>query len=795
MHFNPSRFILRTLLCLCVVSSSACQSSEPSAASESVSGTLQLPLVTTSNGQRYRLRNASFVIEGPTPLVLDAEESLEQTLLSAPLVVGSYELTLQGEWFLERLDTSGAVRVDATLVSANPVHFEIEASATRTITLSFTTAAGAISFEQGTLAVGIDVTQIAESGPAQGLSRAAGQLGGYGFADGVGPLARLAWPERVASDHKGHLFVTDWGTVRQFDIESGELTTLVGGANGTAGGGNTAQFCSLAGVAVGSDGNVYLADGCNGAIFALSPTTRTVTTLAGSPGELGNVDGTGSSARFGELAGLAADAQGNLYVADLTNGEIRKISLANAEVTTLAGGLNKGFDQDGSATEAAFAQLQDLTLGANGSLFVAEKQAVREVRTDTGEVTTLVSPGVLGSIFGIAADDVGNVFVTNDNLVQKIVVESKQVTTLAGEWSSSTPTDGVGDQAGFFAPNGIAFDGGGRLYLAEEFSRMLRRIDLASAEVVTVLGALLPRDSGPSGSVPLDFPSGMTADGHGNVFTSSPMRTIQRVVLATGEVTKFAGRYDPFYGSDGPRLLASFLEPTDVTYHADGNLYITDGGGNAIRQLDMVSGEVSTVAGTLGVWGFADGVGPNAMFSYPTAIESDGHDTLYIVDFFNYAVRKLSLASREVTTLVGPVAGLPYLYGLTSDGQGNLYSLDYYGGAVLKIEIATGEVQTLAGGIEPGFADGVGGAARFEQPTDLASDHAGNLYVVDSGNRLIRKIDLATAAVTTVVGTPNAQAGVLLGALPGRLNELRVMTMLPGGALAFSAEAALLTAR
>jgi len=794
MNFNPSQLILRILLCLCVVPASACQSSEPSSASESVSGTLQLPLVATSNGQLYRLRDASFVIEGPTPLVLDVEEALDQTLLSAPLVVGSYELTLHGEWFLERLDTSGPVRVDATLVSANPVHFEIEASATRAITLSFTTAAGAVSFEQGTLAVGIDVTQIAANGPAPGLNRAAGQLGGYGFADGVGPLARLAWPERIASDGKGHLFVTDWGTVRQFDIESGELTTLVGGANGTAGGGSTAQFCSLAGIAVGSDGNVYLADGCNGAVLALSLATRTVTTLAGSPGELGNVDGTGSSARFGELAGLAADAQGNLYVADVTNGEIRKISLANAEVTTLAGGLNKGFDQDGSATEAAFAQLQDLALGANGSLFVAERAAVREVRTDTGEVTTLVNAidGAFTSVSGIAVDDVGNVYVTNDNVVQKIVIESKQVTILAGQTNTATPKDGVGDQAGFFAPNGIAFDGGGSLYLAEEFSRVLRRVDLASAEVVTVAGALVPRDSG---TVPLEFANGMTVDGHGNAYTASPSHMIQRVVLATGEVTKFAGRYDPFYASDGPRLFASFLEPTDVTCDADGNLYVSDGGSNAIRKIDVLSGEVSTLAGALGASGFADGIGANATFGYPRSIESDGQGNLYIVDFFNFAIRKLSIASREVTTLVGPAAGLPYLYGLTSDGQGNLYSLDYYGGAVLKIEIATGEVQTLAGGGEPGFADGVGGAARFEQPTDLASDHAGNLYVVDSGNRLIRKIELATALVTTVVGTPNAPAGVLLGALPGRLNELVNIALLPGGALVFRAEGALLTAR
>src|SRR6188768_1716854 len=531
MHFNPSRFLLGTLLSLCVVPALACQSVEPSSAAESASGTLRLPLLANSNGQRYRLRNASFVIEGPTPLVLDVEQQLDEVTLSAPLAVGSYALTMQGDWFLERLEPSDPVRVDATFVSPNPVYFEIEASQTQAITLGFTTAAGPISFDQGTLAIGIDVTEIAVNGPAPGLNRLSGQLGGYGFADGVGALARLAWPERIASDGSGHLFLTDGNTVRQYDIESGELTTLVGDSTGAASSnGSSTDFCSLTGIALGSDGNVYLADGCGGAIFSLSLTTRIVTPLAGSPGELGNVDGVGSSARFGNLTGLTADAHGNLYVADVTNAEIRKITLANAEVTTLAGGLNRGFDQDGSAQEAAFAELRDLTLGTNGSLYVAESQAVREVRTDTGQVTTLADAAALdptfngwtASLAGIAADEAGNVYVTNQSLVRKIVVESKLVTTLAGRDSLSIPKDGVGEQAGFFSPQGVVFDGSGDLYLAEGFSSMLRRIHLASAEVVTVVGALVPVDNTSSADSQVGIPRGMIADSRGSLYTANP---------------------------------------------------------------------------------------------------------------------------------------------------------------------------------------------------------------------------------------------------------------------------------
>jgi len=764
-----------------------------------------LPLIATSNGQRYRLRNARFVIEGPTSLVFDAEQNSDEPTLSAPLVVGSYEMTLQGEWYLERLDASGPVRVDATLVSPNPVYFEIEASETRAITLSFSTEVGALSLDEGTLAVGVDVTEIAPGGTAPGLKRVAGQLGGNGFADGVGALARLGWPERIASDGAGHLYFTDEGTLRQFDIESGQVTTLVSTENGPPGiNVNTADFCSLTGIAAAGDGNVYLADGCKGAVYRLTLATRAVTTLAGSPDELGNVDGTGSNARFGELRGLTADGIGNLYVADATNGEIRKISLASAEVTTLAGGLNKGFDQDGPGAQAAFADIQDLALGANGSLFVAEASAVREVRTDTGEVSTVVgaaaldptSEGAFPALVGIAADDKGNVYVTNGNVVQKISVASKQVTNFAGDAQTWSPKDGTGDQAVFDAPNGITFDGSGNLYLAEEWSSVLRRIDLASAEVVTVAGGLVRTEYGASALSEFGFAQGMVADGRGHVYTAaSNTRTIQRVVLATGEVTRFAGRYDAYENVDGPREFAVFQYPTDVTCGADGNLFVCDSSGNTIRKIDVLNGEVSTLAGSFGAWGFADGVGANATFGYLTAIESVGADTLYINDSGNNAIRKLSISSREVTTLVGLPDGLPFAIGLTNDGQGNLYTLDPSAGAVIKIGIDTQRIETLAGGTEPGFADGVGTAARFNNPTDLASDHVGNLYVVDLGNLLIRKIDLTTAMVTTMVGTPHAEAGVLLGELPGRLNALHSVAVLPDGGLAFNAERALLTAR
>jgi len=164
----------------------------------------------------------------------------------------------------------------------------------------------------------------------------------------------------------------------------------------------------------------------------------------------------------------------------------------------------------------------------------------------------------------------------------------------------------------------------------------------------------------------------------------------------------------------------------------------------------VATAEVTTLAGAPFAFGSADGVGEQAQFSTPVGLVADGAGSLFVVDGSNNTVRRIDIATAQVTTLVG-----------TADVFGN--------------------------------ADGVGPAAQFLFPSDVDFDGAGNLYVADTSNHVVRKIEIATATVTTVVGQKTV-SGVLPGALPARLSFPRAVATLPGGRLAVIDENAVLVA-
>ena len=192
--------------------------------------------------------------------------------------------------------------------------------------------------------------------------------------------------------------------------------------------------------------------------------------------------------------------------------------------------------------------------------------------------------------------------------------------------------------------------------------------------------------------------------------------------------------------------------------------------------------------------GYTDATGADAVFAGPTGVASDGVGNLYVtdngLDTCN-CVRRVVVATGAVTTLAGNPndvsvdgtgthASFTGPWGIAGDGAGNLYVTD--NGTIRKIVIATGVVTTFAGtSSETGSADGVGPGARFSSPSGIASDGAGNLYVVDGTT--IRKIVIATGTVSTIIGSPTS-VGVSPGALPASLNQPRGVAVLPTGELA-----------
>jgi streptogramin lyase len=227
-------------------------------------------------------------------------------------------------------------------------------------------------------------------------------------------------------------------------------------------------------------------------------------------------------------------------------------------------------------------------------------------------------------------------------------------------------------------------------------------------------------------------------DGQGNLFISDTYdKTIRKLVISSGLVSTIAGGS---YGSDdGIGSVVQFTSPEGIAYDGNGNLYITDKYNHTIRKLVIATGQVTTIAGVTGSGGIVDGIGSAARFYYPQGITCDGNGNLYICDLI--AIRKLMIATGEVTTIS---MGFYSPEGIAYDGNGNLYiSQWFYNHSISKLVIATQEVTTIAGVAgSPGSDDGVGSAARFYAPRGLTCDGNGNLYICDASNYTIRKIIL-----------------------------------------------------
>jgi sugar lactone lactonase YvrE len=224
---------------------------------------------------------------------------------------------------------------------------------------------------------------------------------------------------------------------------------------------------------------------------------------------------------------------------------------------------------------------------------------------------------------------------------------------------------------------------------------------------------------------------------------------IRKIVIATKEVTTIAGTAGITGSADGTGAGARFYFPAGIT--TDGTyLYVSDQGNNTIRKIVITSGVVTTLAGTAGTSGAVEGTGPAARFQSPAGITTDGTN-LYVADSINNSIRKIVIATGVVTTIAntartpgsadgaGTAATFNLPKGITTDGT-TLYVADTDNNTIRKIVIATGIVTTLAGtaGFD-GAVDGVGTVARFSGPTDITLAGA-TLYVVDSNNQTIRKI-------------------------------------------------------
>ena len=526
--------------------------------------------------------------------------------------------------------------------------------------------------------------------------------------DGLAAEARLAFPLGVAVDGSGNVYIADWNShrVRRVDT-SGIITTVAGsGKRGDSGDGGPAVAAQL-----------------------LSPTE------------------------------VAVDRAGNLYIADSGNNRIRRVDRSGIITTVVGTGESGHRGDNGAAVEAQLHAPNDIEVDSAGNLYIADSGNDRIRRVDTaGIITTIATVGPFPR--GLAVDGSGNVYIA-DTLHDRILKmdPSGIITRIAGTEKTNiyipggySGDNGPAVEAQLYAPFDIAVDRAGNLYISDNGNNRIRRVD-RSGIITTVAGTGeqgYSGDGGPAVEARLWDPRGMAVDGGGNLFIVETYNYRIRRVNRAGTITTIAGIGESDYSGDGgPAVLARLYDPAGMAVDGAGNLYVADSGNHSIRRVDG-AGTITTVAGT-GTRGNGGDGGPaiEAQLSSPKGVAMDGAGNLYIADTFNHQVRRVD--PKGIITTV--TSGLHAPRGLAVDSAGNLYIAEAQRHRIRRVN-GSGTITTVAGTATSGDS-GDGGpavAAQLYLPRGVAVDGADNLYIADTANNRIRRVD-GSGIITTVAGS------------------------------------------
>ena len=282
------------------------------------------------------------------------------------------------------------------------------------------------------------------------------------------------------------------------------------------------------------------------------------------------------------------------------------------------------------------------------------------------------------------------------------------------------------------------------------------------ATVTTLTGTTAGGFSdGTTATAAFQDPSGIAVDAAGNIYVSDTDNNRIRKITPDGTVTTLAGSSTS--GSDnGTGANASFFQQMGIAVDLSGNVYVADFYNNLIRKVTS-AGVVTTLAGS-GTYAFAEGTGIAASFKAPSAVTVDRQGNVFVCDTENNRIRKITSAGA-VTTFAGSgasgadngtgTAATFYLpQGIVIDAKGTLY-VSEQGNNLIRQITSAGVVTTIAGTGSAGHADGIGTSASFSIPNGLAIDSTGNLYVADMWNHMIRKVVISTGVVSTIAGSTN----------------------------------------
>ncbi|MDP8982578.1 MAG: hypothetical protein M3O35_18530 [Acidobacteriota bacterium] len=488
----------------------------------------------------------------------------------------------------------------------------------------------------------------------------------------------------------------------------GTITTFAGNGNGGSGGnGGKATLAQVTPEAVATDrqGNVYISD--LNAVIRKVDTGGTITTIAGT-GTPGYSDGPALSAQIGLVTSIVVDDAGNIYLADIANFRIRKIDTAGM-MSTFAGSGEFGFVNDGVTATQALMIPVGLALDANNNLLLSD---------------------------------------FNLDLVRRINLTSRIIDTIAGNGTTGYSGDnGLALRAQLDAPAGLAVGADQSVYIADRFNQRIRRV---AANIISTVAGTNSQDYGPATSAFLDMPGGIAIGPNNQILIADTNNAEARVFTPGGTIT-------PLGQFAGSHPLAAAVDRT-------GNFFVST---DEPRVLKITPDNMTTVVAGNGTDGYTGDNGPAtaATIGIPTGIAVDGAGNLYITDIENSHIRRVDAATKAITTVAGggnfqfsgdngpaTAAGLDPI-DVAVDAKGNLFVADQFNDRIRRIDALTGIITTVAGDGTMGYSGdgGLATKAQLNDPTGIAVDAAGNLWITDRHNGVIRRVT-PSGVIVTVAG-------------------------------------------
>lgn len=610
----------------------------------------------------------------------------------------------------------------------------------------------------------------------------------------------LRYPYGVAQDTAGNIYFADASDNRVRRVGTdGKISTVTGnGVEGFGGDGGPATQAMLdtpEGIRLDAKGaNLYIGDYNNNRVRMVVLATGVITTVAGN-GDYHYSGDKGPAIQAGlDPDDIAIDASGNIYIADYLNNRVRKVSAADGSINTIAGLAAPGNSGDnGPAVAAALDGPTGISVDAQNNVYFIDyiNNRVRKINQSTGVITTVVGTGgfgygepsydgnggpatsaLLAYPFSTAVEPNGNLLVLCVFELWRVLASNGTIQFVAGSDTFAFAGDGGSPMNAKFAfPVYVTAAPNDDILLADAGNYRVRRID---AGIINTVAGTSILDGIPATTAFLNQPDGLVLDGKGGFVIGDTGDSRVRAVPSTGIIANVTGT--GVRGSDPGELWF----PRGVAFDSQGNLYIADDYNDRVMRLP--AGSAIMVAAGNGNEGFGgDGGQANqATLNSPTGVAVDTAGNVYVADNGNERVRMIDL-NGDISTLAGN--GNPMFLGdnapaknaqldpndVALDGAGNLYVADMYNHRIRKINLTTKIITTVAGIGSPGYS-GDGGPATSAQlkfPTSMAVDAAGNLYIADEGNSVVRRVSAATGVITTIAGNGksvfNVESGTAVG--------------------------------